>query len=75
MKLSRKYVILFLFLLLIQYNSLTYCAHWSQESSEPSETENAIEVECPECDKTFQNRYKFLKHYENEHARKKRKRS
>ncbi|CAG8632275.1 3323_t:CDS:2, partial [Paraglomus occultum] len=45
----------------------------SQLSSESS-SDGEMQVDCPECDLTFDSRYSFMKHYGKEHARKKRKR-
>lgn len=44
----------------------------SQESSESS-SENGQIIECPKCDATFSNDYKYMEHYEDSHARRWRK--
>ncbi|CAG8797171.1 17979_t:CDS:2, partial [Racocetra persica] len=46
----------------------------SQESSELSSSENDEIFDCPKCSATFSNDYDFMKHYENSHARRWRKR-
>ncbi|RUS24255.1 hypothetical protein BC938DRAFT_473880, partial [Jimgerdemannia flammicorona] len=51
----------------------------SQESSESSSSgtsdddDGDVEIPCPKCDETFPNDHTFLEHYEDEHARKRRK--
>ncbi|CAG8769673.1 16454_t:CDS:2 [Cetraspora pellucida] len=46
----------------------------SQESSESSSSDEELQINCPECEITFSDRYTFMKHYENSHARRWRKR-
>ncbi|CAG8724172.1 1822_t:CDS:2 [Acaulospora morrowiae] len=44
----------------------------SKESSETSSENEELQINCPECEKTFSCRHYFIKHYTNEHARKRR---
>ncbi|CAJ0636832.1 9230_t:CDS:2 [Entrophospora sp. SA101] len=45
----------------------------SQKSSESSSSESDETINCPKCGATFSNDYTFMKHYEDNHARKWRK--
>ncbi|CAJ0748661.1 16621_t:CDS:2, partial [Entrophospora sp. SA101] len=42
----------------------------SQKSSESSSSESDETINCPKCGATFSNDYTFMKHYEDNHARK-----
>jgi len=45
----------------------------SESSSGASDSEEVEEIDCPKCGSTFESYYSFIKHFEDEHARKKRK--
>ena len=62
------------FVLSINANSLTYSVDQSQLSSESGSSDSSEEMECSKCDLTFCTYHSFLKHVEDDHARKKRKR-
>ena len=75
MKPLREYVLCSVSLL--QYKSKLLCG-LQEDSESDSElgpdsglSENT-EITCPKCDKTFLEDYQFLKHYEIDHARKRR---
>ncbi|CAG8697974.1 2125_t:CDS:2, partial [Acaulospora morrowiae] len=44
----------------------------SQKSSESSSENEELQINCPECDATFSDRYTFTKHYVNKHVCKRR---
>ena len=74
MKPFPKYVMFVCPITSINANSLTYSVDQSQLSSESGPSDSSEEMECSKCDLTFRTYHSFLKHVEDDHARKKRKR-
>ena len=57
---------------IVSNHTLTSDHHLSQDSSE-SEPSDDEDITCPKCDKSFDNIHHLMEHFEEEHARRKRK--